>query len=362
MLKITIFLTVLLFGNIQYGISQVDNYQKNKNASEEAEAAYYEDLKKNPNSALPHWKYANVMAEFKSNAYKNAWEYYLKALDVDSTKADIYYDFSNYLANKLNEVDYARLVCEKGLKFAPENDRLKDNLKKFSQIIEKNNENIRHFSFDKTDKRMKPHNMEYLQLSNIDSLNKIVTAKKRKFKYVKLLKKFNDSNSLTDYEVYLMLIGYTQTENYNPYNYNAIDNIYQLAINGQIDQAIKEGDELFNTNPLNPSLNRVLMYCYRKKGNNEKAEYYHKRILAVFNAMLYTGQGTCEKPYITFWVKEEYNFARYIGLSPTGQYSTGMCAGGMADKLETYNTKTEEKETIHFNIMPIFKNAMKKQK
>ena len=157
-----------------------------------------------------------------------------------------------------------------------------------------------------------------------------------------------------------MLIGYTQTENYNPYNYNAIDNIYTLAGNGQIDEAIKKGEELLNTNPLNPSLNRVLMYCYRKKGNNEKAEYYHKRILTVFNAMLYTGQGTCEKPYITFWVKEEYNFARHIGLSPTGQYSTGMCTGGMADKLETNNPKTEEKEIIHFNIMPIFKKTMKK--
>ena len=45
--------------------------------------------------------------------------------------------------------------------------------------------------------------------------------------------------SLTDYQVYLLLIGYTQTDNYNPYNYNAIDTIYSLAIEGQIDEAIK---------------------------------------------------------------------------------------------------------------------------
>ncbi len=358
--RLTILLAGLLLGNVQYGFAQVDNYKKNTKTSEEAEAVYNKDLKKNPNSALPHWRYANVMAEFTFNAYKDAWKYYLKALDIDSTTADIYYDFSNYLAYKLEELDDAKAVCEKGLQFAPDNQKLKANLKKFDEIIEKNNEDARLYSFDKTDKRFIQHDMKYSDISNIDSLNKVVTDGKSNFKYEKLLTNFNSGKTLTDYEVYLMLIGYTQTENYNPYNYNAIDNIYTLAGNGQIDEAIKKGEELLNTNPLNPSLNRVLMYCYRKKGNNEKAEYYHKRILTVFNAMLYTGQGTCEKPYITFWVKEEYNFARHIGLSPTGQYSTGMCTGGMADKLETNNPKTEEKEIIHFNIMPIFKKTMKK--
>ena len=358
--KLTILLTGLLLGSFHYGFSQVDNYQKNKKTSEEAEVAYKKDLKKNPKSALPHWRYANVMAEFTFNAYKDAWKYYLKALDIDSTNTDIYFDFSNYLAYKLNEVEDAKAVCEKGLQFVPDNQKLKDNLKKFDEIIEKNNEKVRLYSFDKTDNRFIQHNLEYSDIANFDSLSKVVTVETSNFKYEKLLNDFIGGKALTDYEVYLMLIGYTQTENYNPYNYNAIDNIYELAGNEQIDEAIKKGEELLNANPLNPSLNRVLMYCYRKKDNNAKAEYYHNRILAVFSAMLFTGQGTCEKPYVTFWVKEEYNFARYIGLSPTGQYSTGACTGGMADKLETYNAKTDDKEIIHFNIMPIFKKVLKK--
>lgn len=358
--KLTILLAGLILGSFQSGIAQVDNYQRNTKISEEAAATYNKDLKKNPKSALPHWRYANIMAEFTFNEYKDAWKYYLKALDIDSTNADIYFDFSNYLADKLNELNDAIAVCEKGLQFAPDNQKLKSNLKRFDEIIEKNNEMVRLYSFDKTDKRFTQHNIEYSVISNIDSLNKVVTDDKSVFEYEKLLDNFNNEKSLTDYQVYLLLIGYTQTDNYNPYNYNAIDNIYSLANEGQIDEAIKKGEELLKTNPLNPSLNRVLMYSYRKKGDNNKAEYYHKRMLTVFNAMLFTGQGTCEKPYVTFWVKEEYNFARHLGLSPTGQYSTGMCTGGMADKLETYNPKTEEKEIIHFNIMPIFKKTMKK--
>ncbi|MCB0538433.1 MAG: DUF4919 domain-containing protein [Bacteroidetes bacterium] len=358
--KLLMLIAGLILGNFYHGTAQVDNYAKNKKISEDAAATYNKELKKDPESALPHWRYANIVAEFTFNEYKDAWKYYLKALDIDSTNADIYYDFSNYLADRLSEIEDAKAVCEKGLSFAPDNQKLKSNLKRFDELIEKNNEMVRLYSFNKTDKRSIPHNIEYSVIANIDSLNKVVTDDDSGFKYEMLLADFNNEKSLTDYQVYLLLIGYTQTDNYNPYNYNAIDTIYSLAIEGQIDEAIKNGEELLKSNPLNPSLNRELMYCYRKKGDENKAEYYHRRMLTVFSAMLYTGQGTCEKPYVTFWVREEYNFARHLGLTPTGQYSTGMCTGGMADKLETYNPMTEENEFIYFNIMPIVKKTMQK--
>ncbi|MFN0213489.1 MAG: DUF4919 domain-containing protein [Saprospiraceae bacterium] len=358
--KLTILLAGLFLGSLQLGTAQTGQMRQNAKISKKAAAAYNKDLKKNPNSALPHWKYANVVAEFSFLEFKDAWKYYLKALEIDSTNADIYFDFSNYLTNKLNDLNLAIGVCEKGLEFAPDNIKLKDNCKRLGDIIEKRNESIRLYSFDKTDKRFIPHNMEYSDIANIDSLSKVVTDEKSDFKYEKKLDNFNREILLTDYEVYLLLIGYSQTEDYNPYNYNAIDILYSMASNGQIDKAILYGEELLKTNPLNPTLNRELMYCYRKKGDGIKAEYYHKRMLTVFNAMLFTGQGTCEKPYVTFWVKEEYNFVRYLGLSPTGQHSMASCAGGMGDKLGTHNSKTEAEEMIHFNIMPIIKKTMKK--
>jgi tetratricopeptide (TPR) repeat protein len=156
------------------------------------------------------------------------------------------------------------------------------------------------------------------------------------------------------------LATHKQTNNYNPYNYKDIENLSELASAGKFDEAIAKGTEILKVNPLNPSANRELMYCFRKKGDFKTAEKYQNRIHQIFNAMLYTGNGTCEKPYVTFWVKEEYNFAYYTGFSPTGQYSTDTCGGGMADKLEVYNPNTKEKEIIHFNIMPIFRKTMGK--
>ncbi len=358
--RLFILLVAIILGGFQHSFAQVDNLQKNSKIAEEAEATYNKDLKDNPNSALPHWRYANVMAAFTFNAYKNAWKYYIKALDIDSTTADIYYDFSNYLAYKLDEVDDAKAVCRKGLKYVPNNEKLQGNIKKFDAIIARNNEIYKLYLFDKTDKRFIQHDIKYAAIANFDSLGKVVTNAKSSFSFEKLLNKFNNNKSLTNYEVYLLLIGYTKTEHYNPYNYKAIDDLYELAGNEQIDEAIKTGEALLITNPLNTSLNRVLMFCYRKKGDTEKAQYYHKRILTIFDAMLFTGNGTCEKPYVTFWVKEEYNFARYINNSPTGEYTNEICAGGMVDKLETINANTDEKELIYFNIMPILNKVTEK--
>lgn len=130
------------------------------------------------------------MAEFTFNAYKDACKYYLIALDIDSTNADIFFDFSNYLADKLNEIEYAKSACEKGLSFAPDNQKLNSNLKRYDEIIEKNNEMVRLYSFNKTDKRFTEHNIEYSVIANIDSLSKVVTDDKSEFKYEKLLANF----------------------------------------------------------------------------------------------------------------------------------------------------------------------------
>lgn len=340
------------------GMAQVDNMAKNRKMMEDADAIYKKDLEDNPNSALPHWAYANTMAAFTFNAYKGAWKFYLKALEIDSTNADIYYDFSNYLAYKLDAVEDAKKFCERGLSFTPNNQKLKDNVVAFEEQLNKQHNDELLYAFDTSDKRFVTHDIAYDKLANVDSLAQSIMNSDAK--YQSLLNDFNTGKSLSDYDVYRLLAAYTYTPNYSPYRYDEIMSVYNLADQNKLDEAIKAGEALLPSNPLNPSLNRVLMFCYRKKGDTVKGEYYHKRVLAVLKAMLFSGDGTCEKPYMTFWVKEEYNFALYIGLEPTGAYKTLACPVGMADHLETYNPKTKEKETIVFNIMAIYSMMMRK--
>jgi len=352
--------TGLLILISQFSFSQVDNYQKNKLASETEDALYKKALEEDPNSAKPHWEHANRMAEFTFNAYKNAWKFYNKALEIDSTNAKIYEDYGDYLFNKYDAIDEAKVIYEKGLAYSSDGKSLNGKIKTVNEVIEKRDENTRLRSFGTTLTKEIKHDYLYSNITNFDSLKLIVTDKKSKYFYQNLLDKFMNDKSLNEYETYLLLIGFTQTDDYNPYNYNDLDNLYEIANSGEYVDAINKGKELLKTNPLNPTLSQELMYCYRKTGNTKMAVKYKNRIQQVFNAMIYTGDGTCEKPYVTFWIKEEYNFAQYIGLSPTGQYSTAMCSGGMADKLEVYNQETKEKELIHFNIMPIFKKTMGK--
>lgn len=358
-MKLLLFTGLFLFIT-SFGFSQVDNYQKNKLASETENALYEKALKENPNSAKPHWEHANRMAEFTFNAYKDAWKFYKKALEIDSTNAEIYKDYGDYLFDKYAAIDEAKIIYEKGLSYSLENKSLKEKIQLVNETIAKREEDKKLRSFGMTLKKQVAHDYSYQDITNLDSLKLIVTDKKSKFYYSTQLDKFLNNQLLSEYETYLLLIGYTQTNDYNPYNYNDIDNLRQLSNTGQYENAIKNGQELLTTNPLNPSIYRELMYCYRKTENTEIAEKYKLKIQQIFNAMIYTGNGSCEKPYVTFWVKEEYNFAYYVGLTPTGQYSTEMCSGGMADKLEVYNTDTQKKEILHFNIMPIFKKTMGK--
>ncbi len=76
--------------------------------------------------------------------------------------------------------------------------------------------------------------------------------------------------------------------------------------------------------------------------------------------MLYTGDGTCDRPYVAFWVREEYIVLKYLDFKRTGAQSMTTCAGQMADKLEVTNLTTKEQTDVFFNIMLVFKKTMGK--
>ena len=126
------------------------------------------------------------------------------------------------------------------------------------------------------------------------------------------------------------------------------------------DSGIKKGNELLLDNPLNPSLNREMMYCYRKKNDPLNADKYLNRIKQVFNGMLYSGDGTCENPYVSLWAKEEYNFITYLGYRSTENHAMGTCAGQMAEKIDMIDPATEKVEAIHFNVALIYMQAVGK--
>lgn len=340
--------------NIQFGFSQVDNYAKNVKLSEDSKTMYEKELNANPNSAQPHWNYANVKAKFKHNAYKDAWKYYLKALEVDSINADIYIDFGDFIMNRLEDYESAKLIYKKGLNFNENHSELINRIENVEMAISKANQSGKDYVFvrsSNTSQERRP----YSELTDFDRLNKEVTNKKSPYYYSKLLKQYLGDKVLSNYQVYMMLVGYTQTKDYNPYNYVEIEKLYGLNESEEYKKAINKAEELLKTNPLNPTIYTELVYSYKQLKDQDMVMKYRKRREAIFEAMLYSGNGSKEEPYVTFWVKEEYNYVKYLGLLAKGGVDSGIINGIMVDQLYVIDQESKKQGSVHFNIDPLFR-------
>jgi tetratricopeptide (TPR) repeat protein len=352
------FITLFLLLSI-YLFAQTDNYDKNKRLAEEAFEEYEKKLKENPNSAVPHWEYANKIGQFKFNTHKDAWKYYEKAIEIDSTNYKIYEDYGDYLFERLSSITKAKKIYDKAIELSPNNENINIKLNKISEIISENEKKMALRNVGTSQVKFISHKYSYSNFSNLDSLASIVTNKKNKFFYEKQLKKFMEDKPMSNYEVYLLLIGYTQTENYKPYFNEDLKSLYDLNNRGKFNEAILKGEEALITNPLKPSIYREIMYAYRQLGNNNMAEKYLNKAQIILNSMIYSGDGTCDKPYVTLWTSEEYLLAEYLSLYPTGKQKIESCRE-ISDKIGVYNPKTDEEESLYFNIAPIFKKTMKK--
>jgi tetratricopeptide (TPR) repeat protein len=352
---ITAALFVLLSGGQSAFGQAVDNLAKNTKQYDDEQARFESELKTNPDSGEVYWKHANVTAGFTFNAQRNAWKFYEKALSMDSSKAVYFIDYGKFLY-ETSQLNDARSLYERALKLFPANQELKNSAEVVKRRILKNEENRKLGDFGKAP-MAQTKAANYSKIIDFEALAKQTRDKKSPFYYDKLMALFRSDLKLTDEQVYMLLIGFAQQEQYKPYTQEA-RLVYDLNSEEHFDAAIAKANELLKVNPLLPSLYRELVYAYRKKGDTAQANYYLAKMQSILNAMLYTGDGSCDKPYVAFWVPEEYTMLKYLGYKKTGAVDTGTCGEQMADKIEVTNLTTNDKAVICFNIVLVFKKTM----
>lgn len=350
-------LLFLSVGQIALG-QAVDNLAKNTKLYDDEQKRFEKELKKSKDAAEVYWKHGNVTASFTFNAQKDAWKYYETALSIDSSKVIYFVDYGKYL-NEMGYVNDAKILYERGVSNFPNDRELKTGLENVNRRISKIEENKKLGSFGKAPITGHAKATDYSKITDFETLAKQTIDEKSPFYYQELLSKFNSDNELTDEQVYMLLIGFAQQESYKAYTQEA-DHIYDLNSQEKFDEAIGRANQLLKTNPLFPALYKELIFAYRKKGNETLAANYQKKLQSILNAMLYTGDGTCDKPYVVFWPREEYTLLKYLDFKRTGAVNTATCTGQMADKIEVTNLATKEKTEICFNINLIFKKTMGK--
>lgn len=346
------FLTTFLLITFHFSFSQVDNYQKNKKIYDSLKAKYDEELKANPKSALPHWNYAKALEKLTFRASEQAPKYYMKAIEIDSTNARIYQDLGDYFFKDEN-LRAAYYCYNKGLELDANNKALMARKAKVDIKFKEIEEYWRLHQLPEykgLDDAHKPK-MSFKELTNFPKLFK--ETQKGKFSYGTLSKIFEQKpDQLNPKQMFYLLIGQTQQKYYKPYNYNDEKRMQQLIKAQKIKEAISFGESLVKVELVNMLILRELMYCYRKTGQKMKALAIEMKLSKIFEGVLFSGNGSCERPFIILSVQEEYLFCSYLGYRPL-KASQARCAGQMTDKMLVKNANKDQ-SFVYFNYTPIY--------
>jgi tetratricopeptide (TPR) repeat protein len=327
--------------------------KKHKKAIAKEEHQFQKRIKKNPANAGAYLAHANYLSASGSEAQR-ALNYYQSALKYDSGNANTYRDYGRYMLEKRRAVNDAKMLLTKSLALSPNDAATKKYIESVDKLLALQEEENRMRDYGTTVRKDAEAGVNYAAITKFDSLKSIVEDDNNSFGYSRLLIRYlNDDGTLTPAEMYMLIVGYSRQSTYNPFNYNDIYEVRGLAAYN-LDTAIRKGTALLKSNPLNPSLNRELMYCYRKKKDTAGAAKYLNRIHQFFDGVLYSGNGMCEKPYISLWGKEEYSFINYLGYKQGDNHAMGTCAGQMAEIIDVKRPGSDSVEQMHFNVALIY--------
>ncbi len=359
MKKIAVLLLCCAFSFLELQAKEDDKkkqQEKEQKKIEKLDERFQKKLKKNPNNAQLFWNHAKELIEYRSQIAR-ASDFYARAIELDSTNGMLFKDFGKYWFNNRRDYDKASAMFNKAIRFGVNDDEMKPFLEIIKKVFKMRDEEKKLLDFGTTNLRTLNTNVAYKSITNFDSLKKNIEDPNSKNNYQKLYDRLiNDDPDFTPADMYMLMVGYSSQKFYNPYNYNDINQLKRIS---NVDTAILVANELIKFYPVNPSINRTLMYLYRKKNDEATALKYFRRIRLYFDAMLYSGDGSCDKPYVTLWAQEEENFIAYLGNENNDEHIMGSCAGQMSEQLKMTNPETQKKEEINFNIQLIYRNAMK---
>lgn len=347
-----ILLSTILFFVIVQASSQVDNFEKNVAINKELKEKYEAELEDMPNSAIPHWNHANELSKVMFGASNNAANFYIKALRIDSTNAEIYKDFGNFLL-KNNDRQNAYFCFERGKKINPSDEYFTQKLNEIEELALKKKKYWELHSLPVRDKSIEEiPEMSFEEMADYKKLFKLTN--KGDFEFAKLAAKFKSNpNSLNAKECFFLLIGQVQQEYYKPYNYEDEKQLQSLTQMGKIDEALEYSENLLEIEPTNILALRELLYCYRVKENELKITETENRLKKLFSGFLYSGDGSCDRPIVTLSVQEEYPISIYLGYSPVKVVKNqSLCNGLFIDNMLMNNEGIEE--YLYFNYEPIF--------
>ncbi len=159
---------------------------------------------------------------------------------------------------------------------------------------------------------------------NMDSIKMAVNDVRSDFYYKRLWRKFQANDTSMSMQAYRHLyLGYVFQEDYNPYRESEytkkIQPLYYKKTHtpAECDTIIKYAELSLADDPFDLNQMQFFIYALKEKKKYAKASIWQYRLNHLVQAIISTGLGTQEKPWVVTSPTHEYVIANFLGYTVT---------------------------------------------
>ena len=181
----------------------------------------------------------------------------------------------------------------------------------------------------KTTRKNEPH--FEVRAINFDSIKGITRDANASTYYPRLMQMFreNDTTRMSFREYRFLYYGYVFQEDYNPYRTSEfsekIEDLYYKKnfTRAECDSIEKYADLTLHDNVFDLSQMKFYAFALGERGKIHRSKVWQYRLKHIIAAILSSGNGTKEQPWIVISPDHEYNIVNFLGFTATDHQDMG---------------------------------------
>lgn len=188
---------------------------------------------------------------------------------------------------------------------------------------------------------------------DFDHIKKVIKSPDNIYYYPKLLKAYNSDDTTLTIEAWRnFYYGYTFQEDYNPFREsiysNVVEQLYykQPHSRAECDSIEKYAEKSLNDNMFDLNQMNFYIYVLKEKKKHARAAVCQYRLDRLIAAIMSSGRGTKEEPWVVIAPEHEYNIINFLGFVAT-EHET---LDGGIDYIKVQPVAGKSAEGFYFDI------------
>ena len=188
---------------------------------------------------------------------------------------------------------------------------------------------------------------------DFDHVKAVIEDPKNVYYYPKLMKAYNSNDTTLSIEAWRnFYYGYTFQEDYNPFREcvycNVVEQLYykQPHSRAECDSIEKYAEKSLNDNMFDLNQMNFYIYVLKEKKKHARAAICRYRLDRLIAAIMSSGRGTKEEPWVVIAPEHEYNIINFLGFVATDHETLD---GGI-DYIKVQPVAGKSAEGFYFDI------------